>query len=83
MTELPGEKPAPKTKNCPKCGRFIGELVEIEGVEWLVMNGQIIRNMNSICECGEMLYFNISDRMMEKILQRNKQHKADLLSHKT
>lgn len=59
-----------KCKN-DKCDATIGQLVEIDGMEWLRVNGVIIRSMHGICsKCGAQVHWSTSDLILERIIRR-------------
>lgn len=54
----------------PRCLNEIASVVEIEGHEMLVSGGLILKKIYGACtRCGTIFYWNITDKMLEKILK--------------
>ncbi len=54
-----------------KCNALIGYVEIIEGLEWLKMNGVIVRIMHGVCSsCGEEFHWSTSDRILERLIKR-------------
>ena len=55
---------------CPRCYYPHGKMVVLaNGQKWLKIGKQIFRSFNSVCECGEVLCWSVSDTMLAELVQ--------------
>jgi hypothetical protein len=54
---------------CKHCGHLIGELRDINGMDYLVINGVLVSYMRGLCICGKPVSYAISDQVLEKLLK--------------
>lgn len=57
---------------CKRCHRLIGELVEVDGQEWLSVNSVLITVMRGSCTCGEEFHWSISEQQLARLIERVK-----------
>lgn len=55
------------------CGRVKGEIVEMDGQEWLSINDTLVTVLRGVCKCGEEFHWSISERSLAKLINRVKQ----------
>lgn len=56
---------------CQKCQSKIGETAEIQGGEWLVINGVAVNVLRGVClNCGEEFHWSISERALARLIKR-------------
>jgi hypothetical protein len=52
---------------CPRCSERIGYLVEIGGVNYLLIGGGIAREWHGVCaNCGKEVHWSTKDQQLEK-----------------
>lgn len=55
---------------CPECNERIGYLVEVGGVDYLLIGGGIAREWHGVCaHCGKEVHWSTKDRELEKKLK--------------
>lgn len=58
---------------CQKCGREVGQMQEIAGHSWLVVNGIAVNVMRGVClHCNHEFHWSISEKALATILSRTK-----------
>jgi hypothetical protein len=72
------ESDKPKdTLDCPICHHKIGDVIEIEALPVLVIDGNPCRHWDGWCgKCGFKMSWSFSDKLMEKIV-RNHQREVE------
>ena len=60
----------PPPVKCTKCSAEIGEIVSMDGSEWLKVGRLVVRNIHGACECGEVFRWTASDRMLSELVTR-------------
>lgn len=56
---------------CQKCNQRIGYVVEIDGVDYLLIGGGIAREWHGVCaHCGKEVHWSTRDRQLEKKVKK-------------
>ncbi|RJR09980.1 hypothetical protein C4588_04125 [Candidatus Parcubacteria bacterium] len=56
---------------CSKCSREIGQVDQIDGKEYLIINGLAVNVLRGVCiYCGAEFHWSISERMLAELIQR-------------
>lgn len=62
-----------KIYDCPRCNKIIGQIVQIEGIDRLRINGVFCSRIVGNCtNCGHPIYYATADKFIEKLIQRGK-----------
>ncbi len=48
----------------------IAEIVTVDGLQFLLLNGVIVRSMHGVCECGREFHFYTQDRALAGLFRR-------------
>lgn len=65
-----------KLFTCPECGKTIGRIETVEGLELLNINGVYCREVRGFCaKCQTKIVYSASDAFILKLLQRAKDYK--------
>jgi len=60
-----------KLYTCPNCGKFIGRIETIEGLELLNVNGIYCRELRGFCgSCNTKIVYSASDAFILKLMNR-------------
>ena len=83
-TDDPVIKITDRKINCNQCGRVIGQVVEVDGQEWLQVgseeSGVIARSCHGVCaSCGAIFNWHIADRMLSELVQKVLQMRKSVL----
>ena len=63
-----------KTFNCLQCGKNLGKIEIVDGVELLSINNFYCHDFRGICiNCGTKIYFSVSSSFILKLVERSKQ----------
>ncbi len=55
---------------CQKCGREVGRIVEIDGMDWLNVNGIAVNYMKGVCiDCGQEFHWSLSERQLARLIK--------------
>lgn len=55
---------------CPSCDERIGYLVDVDGVDYLLIGGGIAREWHGVCaHCGREVHWSVKDRALEKAVK--------------
>lgn len=65
----------PQQYTCKQCGRIVGVIRKIDNREFLMINGITVSYLRGLCECGEQIYWALSDRMLAELLKHISQNK--------
>lgn len=62
-----------KEVSCPGCKERIGYMVEIGGVDYLLIGGGIASEWHGVCaHCGQGLHWSSKDLVLEKKIKRER-----------
>jgi len=56
-----------KTILCENCGRYLYTAND-DGLIWLACG--YVRKIDGICECGHGFHYSVTDRLLERIIER-------------
>jgi len=59
-----------KVIRCEVCGSFLYS-VNDDGL--IQHNGGTVRNIDGVCECGHGFHYSVTDRLLERIIERYNQ----------
>ena len=62
-----------KTIRCENCGRILYS-VNDDGL--ILYFGSYVRNVDGVCGCGHGFHYSVTDRLLERIVERYNEHKA-------
>jgi hypothetical protein len=59
------------TITCPECGNEVGRTVEINGQEWLSVNGIAVRSMHGVClNCSAQFHWSVNEQMLSEMINK-------------
>jgi hypothetical protein len=64
-----------KVIRCEVCGSFLYS-VNDDGLLKMVCG--TVRNIDGVCECGHGFHYSVTDRLLERIIERYNEHKANI-----
>ena len=62
-----------KTIRCEMCGTLLYR-VNDDGL--ILYYGVYVRNIDGVCECGHGFHYSVTDRLLERIIERYNERKA-------
>lgn len=66
--------------SCPGCGKQVGQVVAIDSLPWLSVNGIAVRSMHGVClSCGEEFHWSTNERMLAELIAKVLNHRNKML----
>ena len=62
-----------KNVYCEVCGRM---LYRVNDAGLLLYYTAIVRKIDGVCECGHGFHYSVTDRLLERIIERYQQHEV-------
>ena len=62
-----------KIIRCERCGKILF-YVNDDGL--IQHNGGWVRQIDGVCECGHGFHYSVTDRLLERIIERYQQHEV-------
>lgn len=60
--------------SCPDCKYYIGESINIEGVDLLQVGGMLMWEMRGACPgCKRIMYWSVRDKVIERAIKQSTQ----------
>ena len=63
-----------RSVRCCKCGKILFA-VNDDGLAVLPL-GAILSKIDGVCECGHGFHYSVTDRLLERIIERYQQHEV-------
>jgi len=63
-------KDAGEKVKCPSCQNEVGTIENVEGLDFLKVNGILVRALHGTCQCGEEFHYSVGDRILAKLVRK-------------